>query len=189
MVSRSADPRSDEALIDACNKASADAAAQAFEILYQRHRDYTLRIAMRFTHDRELAADVLQETFTYLLRQFPPTGGGLRLTARMTTFLYPIAKNFAISAARKARRFEASAEAPDELAAPGPQAPSDALDRALSGLSAERRETLTLRFVDGLTLEEIARALDIPLGTVKSRLHLALKQLRDDPKIKDLFAP
>ena len=46
-----------------------------------------------------------------------------------------------------------------------------------------------LRFVEDLSLEEIAAALEIPLGTVKSRLHLAIKQLREDPKIRDLFAP
>jgi len=48
---------------------------------------------------------------------------------------------------------------------------------------------VVLRFVDDLSLEEIAVALDIPLGTVKSRLHLAIKQLRDDNRIKDLFEP
>jgi DNA-directed RNA polymerase specialized sigma24 family protein len=39
-----------------------------------------------------------------------------------------------------------------------------------------------------LSLDEIAAALEIPLGTVKSRLHLAIKQLREDPRIKDLFS-
>jgi RNA polymerase sigma-70 factor (ECF subfamily) len=48
---------------------------------------------------------------------------------------------------------------------------------------------LTLRFVDDLSLAEIALALDVPLGTVKSRLHLALKELREDSGIKDLFEP
>ena len=47
---------------------------------------------------------------------------------------------------------------------------------------------LTLRFVDDLSLAEIAVALDVPLGTVKSRLHLALR-VREDSRIKDLFQP
>jgi RNA polymerase sigma-70 factor (ECF subfamily) len=59
----------------------------------------------------------------------------------------------------------------------------------LASLSPERREVLTLRFVDDLSLAEIAAALDVPLGTVKSRLHLALKQLREDLRIKDLYDP
>ncbi|HLF12027.1 MAG TPA: sigma-70 family RNA polymerase sigma factor, partial [Gammaproteobacteria bacterium] len=73
-----------------------------------------------------------------------------------------------------------------------PAAPTvevEPLDAVLAGLSAERREVLTLRFVDDLSLEEIAAALEIPLGTVKSRLHLAIRQLREDPKIKELFSP
>jgi len=186
------DRRSDEELVDACNFASAGAATTAFEVLYKRHRAYVLRVALRFTRDRELATDILQETFGYLLKLFPPTGRGLTLQARLTTFLYPIAKNFAISAARKARRLETGDDAQLEaLEGPTPGNPhgGDEIDRALAGLSPERREVLVLRFVEDLSLEEIAAALSIPLGTVKSRLHLAIKQLREDPKIKDLFAP
>jgi len=99
------------------------------------------------------------------------------------------AKNSAITAMRKSRR-ETSVDdtvldnLPDETPPPG-----DPIDAAIAGLSAERREVVVLRFVDDLSLEEIAVALDIPLGTVKSRLHLAIKQLRDDIRIKDLFAP
>jgi RNA polymerase sigma-70 factor (ECF subfamily) len=75
----------------------------------------------------------------------------------------------------------------DELPA---ETPSDgAIDAALAALSPERREVVTLRFVDDLSLAEIAAALDVPLGTVKSRLHLALKELREDSRIKDLFEP
>jgi RNA polymerase sigma-70 factor (ECF subfamily) len=46
-----------------------------------------------------------------------------------------------------------------------------------------------MRFVDGLSLEEIAAALDIPLGTVKSRLHNALNALRADPRVRKFFEP
>jgi RNA polymerase sigma-70 factor (ECF subfamily) len=48
---------------------------------------------------------------------------------------------------------------------------------------------LTLRFVDDLSLAEIAAALQVPLGTVKSRLHLAIKDLREDPRTKEFFGP
>lgn len=184
------DSRSDGDLIEACNHAGPEAAANAFGALYRRHRSYVLRVARRFTDDHDVAADVLQETFIYLLRQFPPTGKGLKLTARLTTFLYPIAKNFAISALRKAERFEAAAEAPEDLPDPAPaSADHDAIERALAHLSSERREVLILRFVDDMTLKEIAAVLQIPLGTVKSRLHFALGALRENPKIKDLFEP
>jgi RNA polymerase sigma-70 factor, ECF subfamily len=183
------DRRSDEELVAVCNVGDAHEAARAFEALYRRHRDFVLRVARRFTHDRELALDALQETFTYLLRKFPPAGGGLALTARLSTLLYPAAKNAAISAARKARRYAGVGnETLEELPAE-PAADAEPIDAALAGLSPERREVLTLRFVDDLSLAEIAVALDVPLGTVKSRLHLALKELREDMRIKDLFAP
>lgn len=182
------DPRSDEALVEICNRGGRDAAG-AFESLYRRHRDYVLRIALRFTDDRELAADALQDVFTWLLRQFPPPGSGLTLTARLSTFLYPVAKNSTITLLRKARRIVDGGIEPDELpAAAESGAGADDLDRLLARLPPERREILSLRFVDGLALEEIAQALEIPLGTVKSRLHLAIKALRDDPATKKFFA-
>ena len=54
-------------------------------------------------------------------------------------------------------------------------------------LPEAQREVLLMRFVDGLTLAEIAEALAIPLGTVKSRLHNALRALRDDPRVREYF--
>jgi RNA polymerase sigma-70 factor (ECF subfamily) len=189
--------QSDTELVETCNRGGARDAAAAFGTLYERHRSFVLRIALRFVAERELAQDALQETFTYLLRQFPPTGKGLVLTARLTTYLYPIAKNFALTSARKSRRYEHADDALIEALPAGEEsaphraesALGDDLDRALAGLTPERREVLSLRFVDDLSLEEIATALDIPLGTVKSRLHHAVKALRDDPAIKDLSAP
>ena len=60
---------------------------------------------------------------------------------------------------------------------------------ALDGLPEEQREVLLLRFVDGLSLAEVAEAMDIPLGTVKSRLHNALTALRRDPRTREFFQP
>ena len=181
------DRRSDEELVAICNDGDAHQAARAFEALYRRHRDFVLRVARRFTRDRDLALDALQETFAYLLGKFPPAGDGLVLTARLQTLLYPAAKNAAITSVRKARRYSGGGDVElDELPAETP-AEGEPIDAALAALSPERREVLTLRFVDDLSLAEIAAALDVPLGTVKSRLHLALKELREDSKIKDLF--
>jgi len=181
--------RSDEELVDVCNRGDAENAAAAFEALYRRHRDFVLRVARRFTHDRELALDALQDTFSYLLQKFPPAGGGLRLTARLQTLLYPVAKNSAITALRKARRIAGSGDAAlDDIPAP-PEGDDTPIDAALARLSAERREVLTLRFVDDLSLAEIAEALQVPLGTVKSRLHLAIKELREDARTRALFDP
>ncbi|MDE0659060.1 MAG: sigma-70 family RNA polymerase sigma factor [Gammaproteobacteria bacterium] len=175
---RRQDPRSDEALVAACNSGDAAEAADAFEALYRRHRDYVLRVALRFVPDTDTALDVLQETFAYLLRRFPPTGEGVELTAKLTTFLYPVAKNNAITALRKSGRFPTAEDVgPDDL--PGPDlVDSRDIRRVLAVLPTGQREVLELRFVDDLSLQEIAAVLDIALGTVKSRLHLGIARLK-----------
>ncbi len=171
-----------------CNRGDSAGSAAAFEALYRRHGDYVLRVALRFAPDVDAALDVLQDTFLQLLRSFPPSGAGLELTARLTTLLYPMARNAAIDARRRAERLPVDATVtPDDIAAlPEPQ--TDELGKLLAALPAPQRETLTLRFVDGLTLEEIAQALGIPLGTVKSRLHLGVARLRSSPAVADHFS-
>ncbi|MYE81899.1 MAG: sigma-70 family RNA polymerase sigma factor [Gammaproteobacteria bacterium] len=184
---RSRDPRSDETLVRTCNRGGPGAAA-AFDALYRRHKDYVLRVALRFAPDMDTALDVLQETFLQLLRKFPPSGDGIELTARLTTLLYPIARNAAIDARRRAARLPVDADVtPDDLAA-APEPDTHDLGELLAGLPDHQREVLTLRFVDGLTLDEVAQTLAIPLGTVKSRLHLGVARLRASPALKDYFA-
>jgi len=174
--------RTDHELVAAAN--AGDAAA--FEALYRRHRDWVVRLAWRFTGSEHDALDVLQETFAYLFGKFP----GFRLTARMTTFLYPVVRNLSLNRLRKSRR---EAPLPDEaersLPARGEPAPGahDDLRALLASLPDGEREVLLLRFADGLAIKEIAEALGIPLGTVKSRLHNALRALRDDPRTKNFF--
>ena len=180
------DQRSDQQLVHLCNTGNAADAARAFEALYARHKDFVIRVALRFVRDRDTALDVLQETFGYLLRKFPPSGEGLTLTAQLTTFLYPVAKNNALTLLRKADRFPTAGEIePDDLGQFDADEPGD-LASVLAALPEERREVILMRFVDGMSLQEIADALEIPLGTVKSRLHLAIKQLRESPSITDL---
>jgi len=186
-VKTAADALSDEALVEACNRGNGAESFEAFGALYRRHRDYVLRIALRYTEDRELAADALQDVFTWLLRQFPPPGPGVTLTARLTTYLFPIAKNSTITLLRKSRRAQGGDIEPDALPAPTPRDDSDDLERLLAELPPARREILTLRFVDDMALEDIAAVLGIPLGTVKSRLHLAIKALREAPAAKKFF--
>ena len=185
---RQRDPRSDEALVQTCNEGHPRAAAAAFEALYLRHKDFVLRVALRFVPDVDTALDVLQDTFVQLLRRFPPAGEGIVLTAKLTTLLYPIARNTAISAARKAGRFPVDDDtAVDELAQEPVREDGD-LDRLLASLPRGQREVLTLRFVDRLSLAEIATALGIPEGTVKSRLHTAISRLRASPLLDDFFS-
>lgn len=182
---RRQDPRSDEALVAACNGGDA-AAADAFETLYKRHKDYVLRVALRFVPDTDTALDVLQETFTYLLRRFPPTGGGIELTAKLTTLLYPIAKNTAITMLRKSGRFPTAEDVgPDDLPGPDDVDTGD-IGSVLASLPEGQREALQLRFMDDLSLQEIAEVLQVPLGTVKSRLHIGIARLKSSDFAKNL---
>jgi RNA polymerase sigma-70 factor (ECF subfamily) len=176
---------SDEQLVAAAN--AGDPAA--FDAIYARYRDWVLRVAYRFTRDRDDALDVLQEVFLYLLRKFP----GFRLTARLTTFLYPAVRSIAITHRRKRER-QAGSHPPDpddppkdQAAAASPTSANDDLGTLLASLTDVQREAILMRFVDDMTPTEMAAALEIPVGTVKSRLHGAVERLRGDPRTRRYF--
>jgi len=180
---RSDDPRSDSELVEAFNRGE----EQAFAVLYNRYRNWVAALARRFTGNDEDALDVLQEVFTYLLGRFP----GFHLTSRMTTFLYPTVKHFSEALKRKKRRFLSAADLGVKGMKPGAETPvpeelADLLG-AVRSLPETHREILLMRFVDDMSLEEIAAALRTPLGTVKSRLHRAVGSLRGNPLIRRYF--
>ena len=173
---------SDQELIELVNEGEAD----AFEILYRRYRDWVYHLAWRFTGSRQDALDVLQESFTYLLGKIP----GFSLTASMTTFLYPVVRHISLTVRSKNRRFTSDEEMLSEIAAPvlkESHSSRSELATVLAVLPGEQREVLLMRFVDDMSMQEIAGALNIPLGTVKSRLHHALQRLRDDRRTKEYF--
>jgi len=172
--------KSDEELLERANMGD----VEAFEALYRRHRDWVYRLAWRFTGNEPDALDVLQETFAYLLRKLP----SLHLTAAMTTFLYPVVKHLSLNV----RRRRAPSQGDDELLAALPAPSSEETSRselalALATLPSEQREVVLMRFVDDMSLEEIAQALKTPLNTIKSRLYRALDSLRSDPRTRDYF--
>ena len=178
------DPRSDERLVDAAN--TGDVAA--FEALYERHKGFAMRVAMRFARDPELAADAVQETFLYLLGKFP----GFELRSKLTTFLYPAIKHNAMNAARKARREHAAGDQIPE-ASIEPVDPPEAGDqraelaRVMGVLPPAQLEVMLMRFVDGMDNNAIALALGVPLGTVKTRIHHAVRTLREDAGTRGYF--
>ncbi len=178
------DPRTDQQLIAAINAGS----VEAFEALYRRYRDWVVSLGMRFTGNRDDALDVMQETFSYVLRKFP----GFTLTCRFKTFVYPAVKHLSI-AQRDKRRREMPSDSPALEQGEWTPAPAqgrlDDLAAVLDGLPEIHREVVLLRFVDDLSMAEIGRALDIPAGTVKSRLHHAIAKLRDDPAVRKYFEP
>ena len=156
----------------------------ALEQLYRRHGDWVHGLARRFSRDDAEAHDLLQEAFLHLWTR----PAGFELTSRLRTYLYPVVRNLARG--RRRDRLRAVGDGLPELEADEllPQGEEHAdLARALGTLPPGQREVLLLRFVDGLELAEIATALEIPLGTVKSRLHQALERLRREPGTRDLL--
>ena len=164
-----------------------DGDPDAFEALYLRHRDWAANLAFRFTTDRELALDVLQEAFLYLLKKFP----SFVLRAKFTPFLYPVIRNLALNARKKNQRYVLVDDKLEELTEPVEPNVEENLEEQLQvvmgSLPAQQQEVLLLRFVDDHSLNEIAEILDIPPGTVKSRLHNALRALAENPRTKTYF--
>ena len=147
----------------------------AFAALYERHREFVLRVALRLTGQADLATDATQETFLWWLKRFP----GFELRGKASTFLYPVVRSICIDMARRRSRSLRMPVRDDEAAGPMPGDRSESpLAGAVSRLSFGQQEVVMLRFGSDLTLQEIAAALDVPLGTVKSRLHLAMAALR-----------
>lgn len=178
------DFRTDAQLFAAINRGD----ASAFDTLYGKYADWVHALALRFTRNEADALDVLQDAFAYLVRKAPH----LRLTAKATTYLYPVVKHAAISRIRKRdREGNLSAEALLNLTAPPePRSASSHLHdlrEVLSRLSEPHREVVLMRYIDDMTQDEIAEALDIPVGTIKSRLHHAIKTLREDPRTRNDF--
>jgi RNA polymerase sigma-70 factor (ECF subfamily) len=172
------DPRTDQELVAALNRGDYG----AFEPLYLRHKDWVYNLATRYA-DHHGALDAVQEAFVYLLAQFP----GFRLTAKLTTYMYPVVKNIALSVKRREKRIVLG-EVPEQEGDPeSPRLPEGALGEVLAALPRPQFEVLLMRVVDGMSVEEVGMALGVPEGTVKSRLHLALARLREDPRTKDLL--
>jgi len=172
---------SDEKLVEAVNNGD----AKAFETLYYHYRDWVYRLAWRFTRRDDIALDILQETFAYILRKTP----NLKLTAKMTTFLYPVVLHLSMAALNKKTHLPLE-EAADEAIYEEESYPFDKqsdLAVVLSSLSAKHREVLFMRYFDNLSIEEISQALNIPVGTVKSRINKALRTLREDNRTKKYF--
>ncbi|HTQ37829.1 MAG TPA: sigma-70 family RNA polymerase sigma factor [Pirellulales bacterium] len=145
------------------------------EAVYRSHAPALLRYLQRNFASCACAEDLLQETFLRWLSRSEAE----QTTASPRAFLFGIARHVGLTAARRSRR--KTTEAIGEVAA-RPQTETDAdlqrMQTAIATLPQQIRETLELRLRDELSYEEIAAALEIPVGTVRSRLHNALQLLR-----------
>lgn len=160
----------------------------AFGELVTRYQARLYNAAVRLVDSPDDAADVVQDAFLNAYQSLHAFKGD----AEFFTWLYRIAFNGAISLKRK-KRLAASLDAADGDHGYEPHDPSDyvrtghALERseedallhaALARLSPEHREVLTMKDLDGLRYEQMAEILEVPVGTVRSRLHRARLELR-----------
>ena len=158
-----------------------DGSREAFVQLVARWQERLWRHAFRLVGREDAAWDVLQESWLAISRSL----GQLDDPARFRTWAYTIVTRRAADWGRANGRAPVEVQAwPEEgLPVPEPESGGDLdverLRRGLRRLDRERRALLALRYVDGFDTGEIARILDIPAGTVRSRLHRARSELRE----------
>lgn len=156
--------------------------SHAFALLYERHKEWVVALAYRYCGDRELAMDVLQETFAFLLRRGPT----LTLDGRLTTYLFPAVKNLSQTARRKKMRMSGGevAERAGAGAVGGFEADEE-LQRVVASLPEGQQELVYMRYVAGMMPTEIAVVLGVPVGTAKSRLFAAVRAVEAGLRGKD----
>lgn len=154
------------------------------EALYDRYHRRVFAVALRRLRDRELAEDAVQETFVRVWRAAPRFDAG---RGTVGALLMTIAHRAAADLARRRSGQAAVVSLDADLTAEPSVDPvaedqfllQDELQTALQTLSEEQREILRLHFQEDLTQTDIAERLDLPLGTVKSRIFYGLRHLRN----------
>jgi RNA polymerase sigma-70 factor (ECF subfamily) len=166
-------------------------AAEAFSALVERHQDYVYNSVCYLIGSRPDAEDIAQEVFVSAYRAL----GRFEGRARFTTWLYGIMLNSVRSYWRRQKRATVlSTDVDGEDGDPGLQiaarqdGPAEmsmraervgAVQDAIAGLDEHLREIIVLRDIQGLSYDELAEALGLPDGTVKSRLYRARQELMD----------
>ena len=162
---------------------------QALEQLYNRYSTLVFSVALRILHDQVLAEDVTQEVFLRLWRRpqsYDPARG------RFLSWLMSITRNRAIDEHRKITRRhrveDRNGEATEQVASvdrlDDPELAAAigddrrAVRAAMAVLPAPQRRVIELAYFAGLTQTEIAELTATPLGTVKTRVRLAMNKLR-----------
>jgi RNA polymerase sigma-70 factor (ECF subfamily) len=155
--------------------------------LIEQYQHRLLRYLIYLSGNRELAEDLFQETWIRVLERGHQYDG----RHEFCTWLYAVARNLTIDYLRKknpvsldglmenedAAPFEPADERPLAWEVMAQHEQAERIGAALVGIPAEYRETVVLRFQEGLALEEIARVTGAKLGTVKSRLYRGLDML------------
>jgi len=156
----------------------------ALKALYEKYKTPVYRTALAVTRDREAAEDILQDCFLKVYTYIDKLDGSLPLSP----WLHRVTVNLSYNWANKRHRWlQPLEEVIDRLVASPRTLPESTLERgelqyaiqtAIASLSFEHRVVIVLFYLNGFNLNEIAYILDCPVGTVKSRLHYARRNLR-----------
>jgi RNA polymerase sigma-70 factor (ECF subfamily) len=167
-----------------------DERTELLRALHDEHAPAIWRYVVHLTHDEALADDIVQETLLRAWRR-PQVLDQSGASAR--GWLFTVARNLVIDDRRSARaRHEFGADPlPERATADQTDAMLDAwlIADALAALSAEHRAVVVCAYYQGRSVAETASILDIPPGTVKSRLHYALRALRLDLQERGVTEP
>lgn len=172
--------RSDGELILLLQQANLD----ALGVLFERYRTQVYRTALAIVRDPIAAEDILQDCFLKVYHH------ARRLDAQrpLAPWLYRVTVNLSYTFLARGKHQRDSLEAVvDELRAPMRQAPDQVTEqselrqnvrKAIEALPIDQRVVVVLFYLNGLGLQDIAEILDLPVGTVKSRLYYARENLR-----------
>lgn len=156
----------------------------AFETLYDRYEKLLYSFAFRFTNDSALTEEVIQDVF---LKLWNGTNEYDVSKGKFSSWLLTITRNRAIDEIRKRKRhthediIEKDAIVQDEVSVEEKvewNEQKSILHRAMSSLKDEQQQIIDLFYFKGLSQRKISDQCDIPLGTVKGRIRIALKHLR-----------
>jgi RNA polymerase sigma-70 factor (ECF subfamily) len=157
----------------------------AFAALVDAEGPAAYRLARAILGSSRDAEEAVQDAFVHAWRELPR----LREPARWPAWFRRITVRAAIDRGRRRSRVReidlGSVEPPAQLDASGAVADRDDVERALHGLPADDRALLVLRFLADLEVDDVAQALGIPSGTVKSRLSRLIARLRAAEKVDD----
>jgi RNA polymerase sigma-70 factor, ECF subfamily len=177
----------------------ADGDSRALDALYDRYGRVVYGVALRILGEAEPAEDVVQETFWRVWRRARTFQSG---RGRVTAWIFGIAHNLSVDELRRQRSRPQPVYDTDETPVLRDREDgrmdvvADALenergrliDAALQQISDDQREAIELAYFGGLSQSEIAEQLQSPIGTIKTRIRLGLRKLRDLLLAQDLRA-
>jgi len=168
----------DTELVDRANRGDVAALGE----LYRRYQRFVFGLAVRQLGHPDDAMDVLQDTFVNLFARFP----GFELKASLASFLHPVVDHLCRDRrAREQARIDIDEVYETEPSLSTTDSSDDDVARLLSRLAPAQRELLTMCFIGDLSLSQLAEAFDVPIGTIKSRMHRAIVALREKLKKSD----